>query len=114
MLCGTGREAASRGDGNPPSTGELPPGGMQILIDPECHEITITTNPQSINHRASSSNRTGEASGSSAINRNDAADTGEEEAESDSDTRRYARVRGHKSTTNLIVNWGQLYNLVLV
>jgi hypothetical protein len=51
---------------------------MQILIDPDYREITIVTNSQT------SSNRTGEAS-SSAINRNDTADTGEE-AESDSDT----------------------------
>ena len=99
MHCGTGREAANRGDGNPPSAGELPPGGMQILIDPECHEITIMTNSQSVNDRTSSSNRAGEASGS-AINRNDMADTGEEEAESDSDTGRYARVKGHESATN--------------
>ena len=99
MHCGTGREAANRGDGNPPLAGELPPGGMQILIDPECHEITIMTNSQSVNDRTSSSNRAGEASGS-AINRNDMADTGEEEAESDSDTRRYTRVKGHESATN--------------
>ena len=79
----TGREANR--DGNPPSAGQCPPGGMQILIDPESHEITVMTS-QDVN---TSSNWTDGAS-SSAINSNDAADEDDcvEESDSDSSGRR--------------------------
>ena len=76
--CAPGREANR--DGNPPSAGQCPPGGMQILIDPVSHEITIVTS-QDVN---TSSNRTDGAS-SSAMNSNDVADDDcMEETDSDS------------------------------
>lgn len=77
--CATGREANR--DGNSPSAGQCPPGGMQILIDPESHEITIVTS-QDVN---ASSNRNDGAS-SSAINSNDAADDDNCVEETDSDS----------------------------
>ena len=77
-----GREAASR-DENPPSPGHCPPGGMQILIDPESREITIVTSPQQ-----TSSNRIGEASGNATNRGNDAADNEEEDMDSDGSGRR--------------------------
>ena len=69
-------------DGNAPSAEHCPPGGMQILIDPESHEITIMTS-QDV---STSSNQTDEAS-SSAINSNDMADI-ENETDSDSSGQR--------------------------
>ena len=80
MNCATGREAANHRDGNPPAggLGQCPPGGMQILIDPESHEITIVTS-QDVNRN--SSNRTDEASGGADV----AYDNEEEVEETDSD-----------------------------
>ena len=63
-MCITGREANREGT----SPSEHCPPGMQILIDPDSHEITIVA-PQDA---ATSSNRTNE--GGNAINSNVAVD----------------------------------------